>query len=551
MQRVRPTARPSRPRERHARRHGPDIPWWHSLIFVVAVLLLATTVLVRIGSRSDEAGAAMVSYRVVDATTGQPLPGASVSVGGQTLTSGVDGVVEVPVAPMEQELIVQHGGYETVYGLASSSSPGEQEIALQIAPSPTATSEPPTPTPEPPTATPVLMAEGDTFRGTVSDADGDPLSGAVVRIRSKYDLTDDDGKFAIEYDGRGTRAAISASGYATMSVPIVADLSIRLERFDVKGVYLIGLEAGDEDTVDQIIDLIDRTELNAVVIDIKDAVVFYDSQVEFFRDAGAVQPIYDAEALVARFKEHGIYVIARQVAFKDPLVAEKYPKLAIRDEETGEPWRGWAGEAWVNPLEDKLYKPNVELAVEAAKLGFDEIQYDYIRFPDGDLSGADFGEDYLDVEKRVGALTTLLEMTRDALRPRGVALSADVFGWMLLVDDDQGIGQRFPDIAEVVDYISPMIYPSHFPEGSIAVAGHPNDFPYETIEISLALGMAKIPGLELKMRPWLQDFSLPGMTDYGAAEIRAQIDATESAGASGWMIWNIDAMYVEGAYKAA
>ena len=507
------------------------------------------TVIVRPGSGSDDAKATTISYRVTDGATGQPLPGASVSVGGQALTSGVDGIVQIPVAPMDQELIVQHAGYQTVRGLASSSSPGNQDIALQPAPTPTATSEPPTPTPEPPTPTPELLAEGETFAGTVTDADGEPIAGAVVRIRSKYVEADEDGEFAIEYEGKGTRAVVSAPGYAELSVPITADVTVELERFIVKGVYLIGMEAGDPDTVSSIIDLIDRTELNAVVIDIKDGFVFYDSEVDFFRDAGAVQPVYDAEKLIAQFHEHGIYVIARQVAFKDPLVAEKYPKLAIKDEETGKPWRGWAGEAWVNPLEEKLYKPNVELAVEAARLGFDEIQYDYIRFPDGDLSGADFGEDYLDVEKRIGALTTLLEMTRDALRPRGVMLSADVFGWMLLVDDDQGIGQRFPDIAEVVDYISPMVYPSHFPEGSVAVDGHPNDFPYETIDISMRLGMAQIPGAELKMRPWLQDFSLPGMTEYGASEIRAQIDAAEASGASGWMIWNIDATYVEGAYK--
>ena len=106
---------------------------------------------------------------------------------------------------------------------------------------------------------------------------------------------------------------------------------------------------------------------------------------------------------------------------------------------------------------------------------------------------------------------------------------------MLLVDDDQGIGQRFPDIAAVVDYISPMVYPSHFPEGSIAVPGSPNDFPYDVIQISLSLGMQKIAGLELKVRPWIQDFTLPGMSEYGPTEIRAEIQAAEDPEpAAGW-----------------
>ena len=383
--------------------------------------------------------------------------------------------------------------------------------------------------------------------GVVVDEDGEPIVEAVVRVKTDLVLTDEDGRFAMPYAEGTRRITVSASGYADRDIRPAKRLKVTLERFEVKGVYLNGTAAGYDDVVDAMIDLIDETELNAIVVDIKDGLVYYDSDVAFFQDAGMVRPTYDAEELVDRLHEHDIYVIARQVVFKDPLVAEAHPDMAIRDEETGKLWRGWAGEAWVNPLATGLYQPNVDLAVEAAELGFDEIQYDYIRFPDGDLSGADFGERYDDAENRVGALTTILGMTREALRPVGAKLSADVFGWMLLVDDDQGIGQRLPDIAAVVDYISPMVYPSHFPDGSIAVDGPPNDFPYETVEISLSLGMKKIPGAELKVRPWLQDFTL---TDdaYGVTEIHDQIRAAEEVGASGYLMWNIDANYVHEAY---
>jgi hypothetical protein len=488
-----------------------------------------------------------ITFRITDAGSGLPLSGATVSIGGQSLTSGVDGTVKVPVAPVEQDVTVQYPGYQTMYGRASANSPSSLDVALLIAPTATATEIPPTPVP--PTPTPVALAAGERFRGTVADRDGNPIAGAVVLLGAKYVLTDESGRFSIKFDGAEPEARISASGYADLWAPVVADPLITLERFEVKGVYLNGTAASYPEVVDNIVALIDSTELNAVVLDIKDSVIFYDSKVKFFIDADAVDPVYDLEALVQKFHDHGIYVIARQVAFKDPLVAEKYPELAIKDEDTGKPWRGWAGEAWVNPLRKGLYRPNVELAVEAAKAGVDEIQYDYIRFPDGDLSGADFGRNYNDVNKRIGALTTLLTMTHDALRPLGVKLSADVFGWMLLVDDDQGIGQRFPDIAAVVDYISPMVYPSHFPEGSIAVPGSPNDFPYDVIQISLSLGMQKIHGMELKVRPWIQDFTLPGMSEYGPTEIRAEIQAAEDSGASGWMVWNVDANYVKGAYK--
>ena len=483
-----------------------ETPWTHSVVFVVAALALVATVLLNRGA--DQTGA---------------TPGAST---GQDVASTGEGDGNVP-APVNLAL----------------TAPLETSTATPIPPTPR-----PTATPEP---TEVPLEDGEKVKGVVLDAEGEPIPGAIVRVRTKIYEADAKGRFQLTYRSGSDRMTVSASGYADRSLAITERPRVALERFDVKGVYLNGTAAGDADLVDAMIDLIDETELNAIVVDIKDGVLFYDSQVDFFRDAGMVRPTYDAAELLDELHEHDIYVIARQVVFKDPLVAEANPDLAIKDEETGGIWRGWAGEAWVNPLEKGLYQPNVDLAVEATRLGFDEIQYDYIRFPDGDLSGADLGKRYEDVENRVAALTTILSMTREALRPLGGKLSADIFGWMLLVDDDQGIGQRLPDMVAVVDYVSPMIYPSHFPKGSVAVDGHPNDFPFETVEISLSLGISKIPGAELKVRPWLQDFSLPDMTEYGAHEIRAQIQATESVGASGWLMWNVNATYVDEAYDPA
>jgi hypothetical protein len=521
----------------HRDRRWAGVSWWWSSIFVASLIFLTTTLIVQPGGGDapDMPSAKSITFTVTDSVTGAPVGGASVSVGGQALLSDASGVVKVPVASVEQDVVVSRDGYESVYGRASTASADHQTVPL--APQPTAT-----PTPAPPAA-------GAAFAGVVQGENGEPVPDAVVRIGTSWVETAKDGSFSIPYDGRSTDAVVSASGYADKDVRIVPNATIQLERFIVKGIYLRGQLADDPQVIQNLIDLINATELNAVVIDTKDGVIFYDSQIAFYREAGAVVPTYDAAALVKRFHDNGIYVIARQVAFKDPLVAEAHPDLSIKDEKTGKPWTGWAGEPWVNALMPELYQPNVDLAVESANLGFDEIQYDYIRFPDGDLTGADFGPDYNDVDKRIDALTTQLTMTREALRPLGKKLSADIFGWMLLVNDDQGIGQQFEDIAAVVDYVSPMVYPSHFPIGSLAIDGAPNDDPYDTIDISIGLGQSRIPDEQLKMRPWLQDFTLPGMNKYGPQQIRDEIDAAEANNVSGWLVWNIDANYVGGAYK--
>jgi hypothetical protein len=188
--------------------------------------------------------------------------------------------------------------------------------------------------------------------------------------------------------------------------------------------------------------------------------------------------------------------------------------------------------------------------VELVERGFDEIQFDYVRFPtDGDLSAMDFGREVTE-SVQVETIAGFLGEARANLAAGGAKVGADVFGFTLILDDI-GIGQNVGRIAEVVDYVCPMVYPSHFPYGSIVVDGHPNDFPYETIQISLGAGEEKVAGLRGKLRPWLQDFSLPGMSDYGAAEVRAQIDAAEANGAAGWMIWNAASVYDEDAFAPA
>jgi hypothetical protein len=335
------------------------------------------------------------------------------------------------------------------------------------------------------------------------------------------------------------------AGAAGLSARLVGESSAA-DGFVAKAVYL-NPTMDDGYDLDRLLGLIERTELNALVIDVKERGVYVDTGVELFREAGTVVPYYDVAAVLDALHARDVYAIARLVVFKDTPLAEARPDLAVADAATGGLWRDMNGVAWVNPFQEEVWAANIALAVEMVELGFDEIQFDYVRFPtDGDLEAMDFGREVTE-PVRVETITGYLSAALTHVAAGGARVGADVFGFTLL-DDDIGIGQNVRRIAAVVDYVCPMVYPSHFPHGSIAVAGHPNDFPYETIAISLGAGADKIAGARAKLRPWLQDFSLPGMSEYGAVAVRAQIDAAEANGAAGWMIWNVANVYNESAF---
>jgi hypothetical protein len=239
-------------------------------------------------------------------------------------------------------------------------------------------------------------------------------------------------------------------------------------------------------------------------------------------------------------KEHGIYSIARMVVFKDPVVAAGRPDLAVKDETTGGLWLDMNGTPWVNAFNEELWVANADLGAELARLGFDEVQYDYIRFPsDGDLRTADFGNDYSE-ELRRAAITGAVKIGSEKIRAAGAEFAIDLFPIVALMGDDQGIGQTLQDLTPYADYVCLMIYPSHYSQGNIPVDGHPNDFPAETVTYTLERSQEWAPDSMRKMRPWLQDFTYPleGFSAYGPEEVREQIDAAEAMGVSGWLLWN-------------
>ncbi|MGH2534108.1 MAG: putative glycoside hydrolase [Thermomicrobiales bacterium] len=481
-----------------------------------------------------------VTGAVKDEATGAAIAGATVSIlgaggpSGEPATTTEDGSFRLRNVPSGARLLIAAGDY------------GQIERAVDGA-----------------TNVEIAMRQSS-LSGRVVATDGEPVAGATVASGEATTITAEDGIFKLTGVADGANVTVSAEGYLEQQLTIdgARELALTLEvdpaaeaegqadaaraetPEEVKAIYITAPTASTPAEMDRLIQLIDDTELNAVVLDIKESYVFYDTQVQFFRDANAVEPLYDVEAILEQLHDHDIYVIARLVVFKDPIVAESRPDLAVLDDVTGGPWRDYAGISWVNPIYEELWDANIELALEAAELGFDEIQYDYIRFPsDGDLNTANFGFEYTE-EARVETIVDFLKESHEALKPTGVPLAVDVFGIIAIYPDDQGIGQRLADIAPYVDYVCPMIYPSHFDASSIDVGGEPNDLPYETIQLSLALAEDKMPGMEGKLRPWLQDFF-----EYDAGDVRAQIEATEESQATGWMIWDAGNTYSEGAFE--
>jgi hypothetical protein len=565
MYRARPITRTRSPiRMRRRRRRWEQVSWWWSGLLLVALLLLGGQLLFGGGGNDS------LKIKVFDASTGKTLPGALVAAGQESKTTGDNGSVSLGMPSADTIVSVQREGYAPVYGTFAKGLAKSQSVSLrplstgggdpgqsaQAASTATAPADPPTAQPDQPTAAAsTATASGSAastgaagaVSGIVTDADGKTLEDATVRADTTVVHTAKNGSFSLDAAPASGKIVVSQSGYKDQTIDAGQNLTVKLERQIIKAAYLNGSLAGDDATVNRVIDLIDRTELNAVVIDIKEGGVYYDTQVKFFKDAGVVDSTYDPAAVIKKFHEHGIYVIARQVIFNDPLVAKTYPDLAVKDT-SGGIWKGADGNPWVNPFQQGLWQPNIDLSLEAIGLGFDEVQYDYVRFPsDGDLSTADFGPNWSE-DARVGAIHDFLKMAHHQIQPTGAKLSADVFGIVAVYPDDQGIGQRLVDLAPVVDYLCPMVYPSHFDPTSIDVGGEPNDHPYETVSLALTTLAKRIPGMELKIRPWLQDFTLSGMSAYGAQQVDDQIKAAEETG-SGWLLWNEDGQFTEDALK--
>lgn len=302
-----------------------------------------------------------------------------------------------------------------------------------------------------------------------------------------------------------------------------------------KGIYLTAYSAGSPAKMDAMIDLINRTELNAVVIDIKDysGKVLYDTQVPLANELGLVDNrIGDVEALIQKLHANDIYVIARQTVFQDPILARTRTDLAIKATYGGI-WRDHKGLAWVDPTLEELWEYNVAIAKEAIALGFDEINFDYVRFPsDGNMATVVYTNGD---RPRTEVMREFYQYLSEELKDEPAYISLDLFGFVMERHDGMSIGQRLEDSVDAVDYISPMMYPSHYPAGHLGLA-NPAAYPGLVIDHGMAKGVPYFEGKRAQVRPWIQAFNI-GAT-YGATNIRAQIDMVEKYPNAGWLLWN-------------
>ncbi|MEX2281735.1 MAG: putative glycoside hydrolase [Gemmatimonadota bacterium] len=313
----------------------------------------------------------------------------------------------------------------------------------------------------------------------------------------------------------------------------------------VRALYLNAWAAGSPRKLQKLIDMANQTEINAFVIDVKEGgEVSYTSKVKLAQDAGAVRSyIRDMKSVLTRLKDNNIYPIARIVVFKDPVLAAAKPEFAVKNRDSTL-WRDNKGNAWVDSFNRKVWDYNIALAREAVELGFAEVQWDYVRFPDAPRSYLDRGvwPAQKGQSKQV-AIREFMLYGRQKLADMHVPVTADVFGLTVTTKGDMGIGQQWEKMVDAVDVILPMVYPSHFIRGNYGLA-NPNAAPYLTIKRSMEDAVARskaVPNAAI-IRPWLQAFTL-GPPRYGPAHIRAQIEAVYDAGLTEWVLWSPGSNY--------
>ncbi len=371
-----------------------------------------------------------------------------------------------------------------------------------------------------------------------------PLAGATVTLDGKeVVITDRRGSFPIT--PRIRKIAARAPGYTRAEVLFTGEsndnhfVEVRLKPFHARALYLTVYGIGSKVIRHKALSLIKEQDLNTLVIDIKGDRGFipYPSDVPLAASIGAqkIKTVGDIKELIKSLKDDGIYTIARIVVFKDNLLGTSRPDLAVKTT-GGKVWLDREQLAWVDASRKEVWDYNIQIAIEAAKNGFDEIQFDYVRFPDH--NGLKFAVPNTE-ENRVASITGFLQEAQKRLQPYNVFLAADIFGYVPWNYDDTQIGQRIDKLVPIVDYISLMLYPSGF---HLGIPGYQNSVAnaYQIVYLTLKKAQDRTKLSALHFRPWLQSFRDYAFDrrQFTGVEIEEQIKAAEDFGSAGWMLWN-------------
>ncbi|KKT61893.1 MAG: hypothetical protein UW81_C0027G0002 [Candidatus Giovannonibacteria bacterium GW2011_GWC2_44_9] len=328
----------------------------------------------------------------------------------------------------------------------------------------------------------------------------------------------------------------------------------------VKAIYMTSWVAGTKEWRTDLVNFIKKSELNSVVIDVKD----YTGRISFDTGDASIKEMGSEEIRVKDMKDFmetlhdaGIYTIARITVFQDPYYSKKYPEQAVQ-KKSGTLWKDKKGLSYIDPAALEFWDYTVRVAKASEKIGFDELNFDYIRFPsDGNMSDIIFPVSIK--RNKVEVLSEFFAYLDSQLNNLPVPISADVFGMVTTNTDDLNIGQVLEQIAPHFDYIAPMVYPSHYPP-TFQGFKNPATHPYEIVKFSMTRAVERLilasstpaspttsQGGPSKLRPWIQDFDL-GAT-YDAEKVRAQIQAIYDSGLTSWMAWDAGNKYTRGAYE--
>ncbi len=465
-----------------------------------------------------------LTVMAVDRQSGAPIPGAQLEAGTATVTTGTDGRASLTALTGTPVSAVAEG-----YDPASGEVPAHGALELKL--------------------------RSNVVSGTVTDPVGKPVAGVRVFVdgdaSSPIVRTDEKGGYVLPDVPEGAMIVFKRAGFRLALLPAAQiGEAVALQPFEARALYAPAAVFEAPGRLDRMLELIDRTEVNAMVIDVKETAgnLYWDTDLPQAKQVGAVMehPLFELNELLPKLKERGIYTIARMVVMKDNTLGKAKPDFAVHNSRTGGPWRDFGGGIWLDPFEPGVAEYIAALAGDLADKGFDEVQLDYVRFfSDGPYDEADTNLPNTQ-SFRLPAVGRLFRLVSNRLAHTHAFLGADVFPVAFIAADDQGIGQRPEVIMPYVDYFDPMVYPSHYGPGVFGFPV-PNEHPYEVINQTLKIMNREATGLPMVIRPWIQDFGYGSFRAYTRADVLAEMKALRDNGAQGWMIWNAQARFTESA----